>query len=112
MTQAMCGGGIRASRNSASLRAGPVVDLATGPGNTVRVPSDREPDWEYAPLRIDPEVSRTAAATQLSVYAEFGGWELARVQRYENGARRVLLRRRRRPGRDANDGLPLPGLIR
>lgn len=76
------------------------------------MPSDSEPDWEYAPLRIDPEVSRSAAATQLSVYAEFGGWELARVQRYENGARRVLLRRRRRSGRDAYDGLPLPGLIR
>jgi hypothetical protein len=73
------------------------------------VPSHSEPDWEYVPLRIEAEVSRSAAATQLSVYAEFGGWELARVQRYESGARRVLLRRLRRPGRD---GLPLPGLIR
>jgi hypothetical protein len=71
-----------------------------------------EPDWEYAPMRIASDVSRSAAATQLSVYAEFGGWELARVQRYEDGSRRVLLRRRRRTGRDAYDGLPLPGLIR
>jgi hypothetical protein len=74
--------------------------------------SEREPDWEYAPMRIDPEVRSSAAASQLSVYAEFGGWELARVQRYGDGTRRVLLRRRRRTGRDAHDGLPLPGLMR
>jgi hypothetical protein len=71
-----------------------------------------EPDYEYAPMRIDSEVSRSAVASQLSLYAEFGGWELARVQRYEDGTRRVLLRRRRRTGRDAYDGLPLPGLMR
>ena len=71
-----------------------------------------EPDWEYAPMRISPEISRSAVASQLSLYAEFGGWELARVQRYEDGTRRVLLRRRRRTGRDAYDGLPLPGLMR
>ena len=75
-------------------------------------PKTTEPDWEYAPMRIAADVSRSAAATQLSVYAEFGGWELARVQRYIDGSRRVLLRRRRRNGRDAYDGLPLPGLIR
>lgn len=75
-------------------------------------PHTTEPDWEYAPMRIAADVSRSAAATQLSVYAEFGGWELARVQRYVDGSRRVLLRRKRRTGRDAYDGLPLPGLIR
>ena len=71
-----------------------------------------EPDWEYAPMRIGSEVSRSAVASQLSLYAEFGGWELARVQRYEDGSRRVLLRRKRRTGREAYDGLPLPGLMR
>jgi hypothetical protein len=64
-----------------------------------------DPDWEYAPLRIPADVSRTSAAVRLSLHAEYGGWELARVQRYTDGTRRVLLRRRRDPGR-----LPLPGL--
>jgi hypothetical protein len=64
-----------------------------------------DPDWEYAPLRIPADTSRTSAAVQLSLHAEYGGWELARVVRYTDGTRRVLLRRKRRPGQ-----LPLPGL--
>lgn len=63
-----------------------------------------DPDWEYAPLRIPADVSRPTAAAQLSLHAEFGGWELARVQRYTDGTRRVVLRRRRRHGAP----LPLP----
>lgn len=62
-------------------------------------------EWEYAPLRIPAEVGRTIAAAQLSLHAEFGGWELARVVRYMDGTRRVTLRRRRRPR-----PVPLPGL--
>lgn len=65
-----------------------------------------DPDWEYAPLRIPADVSRSTAAVRLALQAEFGGWELARVQRYTDGTRRVLLRRRRRTA----DRLPLPGL--
>jgi hypothetical protein len=65
---------------------------------------DTDPDWEYAPLRIPAETSRGAAAAQLSLHAEFGGWELARVVRYLDGTRRVVLRRKRRPGA----ALPLP----
>ena len=64
-----------------------------------------DPDWEYAPLRIPAEVTRTNAAAQLSLHAEFGGWELARVVRYMDGSRRVVLRRKRR-----RTGVPLPGL--
>ena len=64
-----------------------------------------DPDWEYAPLRIPADVSRTNAAAQLSLHAEFGGWELARVVRYVDGSRRVTLRRRRRAS-----AVPLPGL--
>ena len=64
-----------------------------------------DPDWEYAPLRIPADVSRGNAAAQLSLHAEFGGWELDRVTRYVDGTRRVLLRRRRR-----NGPVPLPGL--
>lgn len=62
-------------------------------------------EWEYAPLRISAEVGRMTAAAQLSLHAEYGGWELARVVRYVDGTRRVLLRRKRRPG-----ALPLPVL--
>jgi hypothetical protein len=54
--------------------------------------------FEYQPLRIDATVSRSAAATMLSIRAEFAGWELARVLRFSDGSRRVWLRRRRSPG--------------
>ena len=64
-----------------------------------------DPDWEYAPLRIPADVTRGNAAAQLSLHAEFGGWELARVVRYLDGSRRVTLRRKRRTG-----PVPLPGL--
>jgi len=62
-------------------------------------------DWEYAPLRIPADVNRVNAAAQLSLHAEFGGWELAQVVGYGDGSRQVTLRRRRRMS-----PLPLPGL--
>ncbi|WP_375481336.1 DUF5703 family protein [uncultured Jatrophihabitans sp.] len=64
-----------------------------------------EPEWEYAPLRIPSDVTRLNAAAQLSLHAEFGGWELARVVKYMDGSRRVTLRRKRR-----KTSVPLPGL--
>jgi hypothetical protein len=64
-----------------------------------------DPEWEYAPLRIPADVPRSSAAAQLSLHAEFGGWELARVVRYVDGSRRVTLRRKRRPS-----PVPMPGL--
>ena len=70
-----------------------------------RSEGEADPDWEYAPLRIPADVTRLNAAAQLSLHAEFGGWELARVARYEDGTRLATLRRRRRPG-----PLPLPKL--
>lgn len=69
---------------------------------------DTDPDWEYAPLRIPGDVSRLNAAVRLALHAEYGGWELARVQRYVDGTRRVLLRRKRRP--ISPDAVALPGL--
>ncbi|SDJ23169.1 hypothetical protein SAMN05444157_2379 [Frankineae bacterium MT45] len=77
-------------------------------GNSSAQSSDADPDWEYAPLRLPADVTRLSAAVQLSLHAEYGGWELARVLRYGDGSRRVWLRRKRRP---APDLLPLPGLI-
>lgn len=60
--------------------------------------------FEYQPLRFDPTVSRSTAATMLSIRAEYSGWELARVLRFSDGSRRVWLRRRR------SSNFLLPGL--
>lgn len=67
---------------------------------------DRKMDYEYAPLRLPPNVDRLTAAAQLAIQAEYAGWELARVQLYRDGTRQVVLRRRIRPGQSQ---LP-PGL--
>lgn len=64
-----------------------------------------DPEWEYAPLRIASDVTRVTAAAQLSLHAEYGGWELARVRRYVDGTRQIVLRRKRRVS-----AVPLPGL--
>ena len=64
-----------------------------------------DPEWEYVPLRIPADVSRSNAAAQLSLHAEFGGWELHRVALYLDGTRRVMLRRKLR-----KTSVPLPGL--
>ena len=69
------------------------------------VESDTDPDWETVPLRIPADVGRISAAAQLSLHAEFGGWELARAVGYADGTRRVWLRRRRR-----RTPVPLPVL--
>jgi stress response protein SCP2 len=54
-------------------------------------------DYEYAPLRLPANVDRLTATAQLSIQAEFAGWELARVQLFRDGTRKVLLRRRLSP---------------
>ncbi|HWH00643.1 MAG TPA: DUF5703 family protein [Pilimelia sp.] len=51
-------------------------------------------DYEYAPLRLPPHVDRLTATAQLSIQAEFAGWELARVRLFRDGTRQVVLRRR------------------
>ena len=60
-------------------------------------------DYEYAPLRLPANVDRVAAEAQLTVQAEFAGWELARVRLLRDGTRKVVLRRRVR-------SQPQPGL--
>lgn len=52
-------------------------------------------DYETALLRLPPHVDRVTAAVQLAIAAEYSGWELARVQLFRDGTRRVELRRRR-----------------
>jgi hypothetical protein len=54
-----------------------------------------EGDWEYRRLHLPPGVSRRAAAIQLSIHAEFAGWELRTVRLYADGTRRVWLRRKK-----------------
>ncbi|TCP50989.1 hypothetical protein EV191_107253 [Tamaricihabitans halophyticus] len=51
--------------------------------------------WEYRPMRLPPGVSRLTATTQLSIHAEFAGWELSNVRLYADGTRKVWMRRRR-----------------
>lgn len=60
-------------------------------------------DYEYAPLRLPPDVDRLTAAARLAIQAEFAGWELARVRMFRDGTRQVMLRRRVASG-------PQPGL--
>jgi|GEM_PF-1932017 len=50
--------------------------------------------WEYRRLRLPPGVSKPTATTQLSVHAEFSGWELSTVRLYSDGTRSVWLKRR------------------
>lgn len=54
--------------------------------------------YEYAPLRLPAHIDQGTATAQLTVQAEFAGWELARVRRYADGTRTVLLRRPRSGG--------------
>lgn len=57
-------------------------------------------DYEYAPLRLPSNVDRMTATAQLTIQAEYAGWELARVQLYRDGTRQVVLRRRVKPGHE------------
>jgi hypothetical protein len=52
-------------------------------------------EYEWVPLRLPPEVTRLSASTQLSIEAEYRGWQLTRTRLYTDGSRRVLLRRKK-----------------
>ncbi len=52
-------------------------------------------EYEYVPVRIPPGTDRASAAMLLSIQADTGGWELARVLLHADGTRKVTLRRRR-----------------
>jgi hypothetical protein len=56
---------------------------------------DLSDDYEWVPLRLPPDVTRVSASTRLSIEAEYRGWELTRVRLYNDGTRRVLLRRKK-----------------
>ena len=42
--------------------------------------TDLSDEYEWAPLRLPPEVTRLSASTRLSIEAEYRGWELTRVR--------------------------------
>lgn len=67
--------------------------------------ADENDDYEYVPLRLPPDVSRVSASMRLAIQAEFGGWELSRVRLYNDGSRRVLLKRRK-----SAQPVPEPGI--
>jgi hypothetical protein len=53
---------------------------------------------QYQRLYLPPGTTRRAAQTVLTLHAEFGDWELDRLRLYPDGSRRVVLRRKARPG--------------
>ena len=70
-------------------------EFEAGLVTTVGLGHDAEMDYEIALLRLPPHVDRVTAAVQLAIAAEYSGWELARVQLFRDGTRKVQLRRRR-----------------
>ena len=52
-------------------------------------------EYEYVPVRIPPGTDRASAAVLLSLQADTGGWELARMLLHADGTRKVTMRRRR-----------------
>jgi hypothetical protein len=50
-------------------------------------------DYEYAPLRLPPDVDRMTASVRLALQAEYAGWELDRLRLLKDGTRKVILRR-------------------
>jgi hypothetical protein len=63
-------------------------------------------EYEWAPLRLPPDVTRISASTRLSIEAEYRGWELTRVRLYTDGSRRVLLRRKKSRAENAVSARP------
>ena len=63
-------------------------------------------EYEWAPLRLPPDVTRISASTRLSIEAEYRGWELTRVRLYTDGSRRVLLRRKKSRAENAASARP------
>ena len=52
------------------------------------------PDYEYRTFSLPRGTSRSEARKLLTEHAEYGRWELARVQISFGGGRRIWLRRR------------------
>ncbi len=57
-------------------------------------PLGRGVEWQFERLTLSRELSRNAVTRMLVERAEYGGWELDRVQIRSDGTRRVVLRRK------------------
>ncbi len=56
--------------------------------------SVRGVEYQVHRVRLDRQLSRTAVRQLLSAQAEYGGWELDRLRRYQDGTRDVWIRRK------------------
>jgi hypothetical protein len=56
--------------------------------------SVRGVEYQIHRVRLDRQLSRTAVRQLLSDQAEYGGWELDRLRRYQDGTRDVWIRRK------------------
>lgn len=56
--------------------------------------SPRAAEYEFRHLSLPRGTSRSAAHRLLTDQAEYGHWELSRVQLYPDGSRKVTLRRK------------------
>lgn len=74
-------------RYRSSRPVAPAPGLPLEPGRTAA-------DYEFRVVTVDRGTSIHRARELLADEAEYGKWELARTRRYEDGARRVWLRRR------------------
>ncbi len=74
---------------------GSAAQFETALVTAVGLGHDAGMDYETAQLRLPPHVDQVTAAVQLAIAAEYSGWELARVQLFRDGTRKVLLRRTR-----------------
>jgi Family of unknown function (DUF5703) len=70
--------------------------MTSGPFPCTIVRVSAAGEYEYAPLRIPAGTSRAAAAQLMSLQADTGGWELARLQLHADGSRKIIMRRRMR----------------
>ena len=69
----------------------PEISARSGAAAT---PDGQARDYEYRVLTLSRHTSRAEARQLLTDHAEYGRWELAKVQLYMGGGRRVWLRRR------------------
>ncbi len=67
------------------------------------------PEYEVRQLTLSRSVSRSAARQLLTDSAEHDGWELSRLSLFQDGTRRVTLRRRIIRARLTLDGLVSAG---
>ncbi len=82
--------------------------LPGGPGpvwDRGRRASVSTPEYEVRQLVLSRSVSRSAARQLLTDSAEHDGWELSRLSLFQDGTRRVTLRRRIIRARLTLDGL-------